>query len=157
MPAHESGHSWTSVLPVGLPTDSVRPMSLYRRSEGSRHDRHVVDFVRGAFDGVLAISSSHISSDELGAIPSRTAHNGLVGGSSPSGPTTHCSANRRFQVSDEKPAICGRFGGSNTARAVSAANEGRPNNPPGARTVALRLPTNSSPFCDNLIAKFGTS
>jgi hypothetical protein len=30
-----------------------------------------------------------------------TAHNGLVGGSSPPGPTTQSDANRRFLVSDE--------------------------------------------------------
>src|SRR6266566_4431723 len=33
---------------------------------------------------------------------------------------------RRFPVSDEQPAICGHFRGSNTGRAVSVVNEGRP-------------------------------
>src|SRR3981081_793634 len=41
------------------------------------------------------------------------------------GPTTQSGANRRFLVSDELPPICGRFRGSNTGRAVSAANEDR--------------------------------
>ena len=35
--------------------------------------------------------------------------------------TTQSSANRCFQVSDEQPAICGHFRGSNAGRAVSAA------------------------------------
>jgi len=33
--------------------------------------------------------------------PESVAHNGLVGGSSPSRPTTHSDTNRLFQVSDE--------------------------------------------------------
>ena len=36
-----------------------------------------------------------------------TADNGLFGGSSPPGPTTQSDANRRFLVSEQKPAICG--------------------------------------------------
>jgi hypothetical protein len=41
-------------------------------------------------------------------------------GGSPPGPTTQSDANRRFPVSDEQPAICGRFRGSNTGLAVLA-------------------------------------
>jgi len=35
------------------------------------------------------------------AAPARCAHNGLVGGSNPSSPTTQSDANRRFLVSEE--------------------------------------------------------
>jgi hypothetical protein len=55
----------------------------------------------------VCLLSSHISSDELGAIPSRTAHNGLVGGSSPSGPTTQSCATGDFLKVYKRPRIGG--------------------------------------------------
>ena len=45
----------------------------------------------------------------LFAQPKRLAHNGLVGGSNPSSPTTQSDAKRRLPVSGEKPAVCGAF------------------------------------------------
>jgi hypothetical protein len=72
------------------------------------------DGIRNAVKQSNAMVMRSSKNNSFGAKP--TAHNGLVGGSSPPGPTTHSRATRDFLKLYERPT----FSGITCARSVSA-------------------------------------